>query len=239
MLKRLVNPGDGIELTAVDRTVTDEQTKNRVYLSKVYDVISDEQIEIMMPMEQSKLILLPIDGEYTMCFFTKNGLYLCTGRVIERYKNNNVYTLLFELTSDLKRRQRREYYRYACILPLAVRKLVPDETEALTKGEYYIESGLPLRQGTIVDISGGGLRFVGANQYEQDSVVFVSYDLPTNGTNKKYEIIGRVLMSRPLVNQPGEFEHRIQYTKISKQSREEIIRYIFEQERKNRNKEKG
>lgn len=239
MLTKLVKPGDVVELSAVDRTAGRAQTERKVYPTKVYDIVSDEQIEILMPMEQSKLILLPVDGEYNMCFFTQKGLYQCTGRVTERYKNNSVYTLMFEITSDLKKQQRREYYRYACIIPMLARELVPDEITALSKGEEYIESGLPLRKGTIVDISGGGLRFVGSNQYEKGSEIYISYELPLPSGSKKYELIGRVLRAQPIANQPGEFEHRIQYTKISKESREEIIRFIFEEERRNLKKEKG
>lgn len=238
MLTKLVRPGEAVDLTAVDRTST-KSTGKKTYRSKVYDIISDEQIEIMMPMEQSKLILLPIDGEYRLCFYTQKGLYQCTARVTDRYKNNSVYTLLFEITSDLKKQQRREYYRYACILPMNVRELVTDETDALAKGELYIEEDLPVRKGTVVDISGGGLRFVGTDKYEKESEIYISYDLLMGGNKKKYEVIGKVLRVNPVANQPGVFEHCIQYTQITKEAREEIIQYIFEQERINRKKEKG
>lgn len=237
MLTKLVNPGDAIELTALDRTAKKPVTERKVYASKVYDIISDDQLEILMPMEQSKLLLLPVDGEYMMCFCTKNGLYQCSCRVVDRYKSKGIYSLLVEITSELQKRQRREYYRYACILTMWARELVEEERAALERGVDYIEEELPSRKATVVDISGGGLRFVGKNQYEKGSDIYITYELPIQSKVMRIDLIGRVLMSKPIENQPGEFEHRIQYARISREFREQIIRYIFEEERKNRRKE--
>ena len=55
---------------------------------------------------------------------------------------------------------------------------------------------------------------------------------------KTYEIVGRVLDVRKVEKRPGNYEHRIQYMNIPKEVREEIIRYIFEEERKNQKKKK-
>ncbi|MBE5869664.1 MAG: flagellar brake protein [Lachnospiraceae bacterium] len=238
MLTKLVRPGETVELTALDRTAK-KATEQSSYRTKIYDISDDEQLEIMMPMEQSKLILLPVDAEYTMCFYTRNGLYQCTGKVIDRYKNNSVYTLLFEVTSDIKKHQRREYYRYSCILPIFARDLMKEELEAMARGELYIEEGIPLREATVVDISGGGIRFVGSNQYKKNSDIFLIFELLYRGKPRKYKVIGRVLRTRNMPNQSDLFEHSVQYMRISKEAREEIIQYIFEEERKNRKKEKG
>ena len=45
-------------------------------------------------------ILLPVDSEYDMIFFEENSLYQCFARIIDRYKSNNVYVLVMELTSN-------------------------------------------------------------------------------------------------------------------------------------------
>ena len=44
---------------------------------------------------------------------------------------------------------------------------------------------------------------------------------------------------KELENRRGTFEHRVQYINIDNQQREEIIRYIFEEERKNRQRKNG
>ena len=74
-------------------------------------------------------------------------------------------------------------------------------------------------------------------RYEPDSLVYCSYQLFANHTFKKYEVVGKVLAVQELENRPGTFEHRVQYYNIDNKTREEIIRFIFEEERKSRKRE--
>ena len=239
MLTKYVKPGEKVELQTVERSILGSVSDKKAYTSKVYDVISDEQIEILMPMEKTKLILLPVDGEYDVCFYTKQGLFQCYVRIIDRYKSDNTFILLCEPTSNLRKYQRREYYRFSCILNMDSRELVEEELEAMEKNELVFQPGLPLQKSVIVDISGGGVRFVSNYRYEKETIIYLTYKLMIAGKEKTYEIAGKILASKPIENRPGEFEHRLQYMNINNMEREEIIRYIFEEERKNRRKENG
>ena len=51
-------------------------------------------------------------------------------------------------------------------------------------------------------------------------------------------MVGKVLAVRELENRKGTFEHRVQYYNLDVNIREEIIRFIFEEERKSRKKER-
>lgn len=158
MLTKLVLPGEKIELQTMERSILGAASDKKAYSSKVFDIIDEEQFEILMPMEKTKLILLPVDGVYDMCFYTKNGLYQANVRIVDRYKSGSIYILLCELTTDLKKHQRREYYRYATILDMQSRLLDADELAAAEKNQIYFKSDLPLQESKIVDISGGGDR---------------------------------------------------------------------------------
>ena len=50
--------------------------------------------------------------------------------------------------------------------------------------------------------------------------------------------MGKVLSARELENKPGVFEHRVQYYNMDEDIREEIIKFIFEEERKQRKNER-
>ena len=93
MLSRFIKEGDKIELTDVDDAVLSgsAQGEPRVYKSKIASITSEDTIEVFMPIEQQKLILLPIDGEYNVVFYTDAGLYQCFARVIDRYKSNELF----------------------------------------------------------------------------------------------------------------------------------------------------
>ena len=231
ILSKYIAPGSRIELQKTKRYRNDEE-KNKVYVSQVVDILSDDRIEISMPMEKTKLILLPVDVEYDLYIFTPNGLYQCYARVVDRYKNNNRFSLLVELTSNLRKYQRREYYRFSCALEMNSRPLQEEEVQAIEKNSVILTPELPLQRSVIVDISGGGLRFVAEYAYEVGSLVLCRYFLWIDGENKEYNLCGKVLSVKEVDNRPGFFEHRVQYVNMDKDNREEIIRYIFNEERK-------
>jgi len=240
MISKYVEIGDKLELVMVDRMPgTSEEMSKRVYSSKVNEIISEDQLEILMPMEKTKLILLPVDTEYDMSIYTDNGLYQCFVRVVDRYKSDNMYLLVVELTSNLRKNQRREYYRFSCALEMCSRNLEAEEIQAIeNKSPYELVPGLPLKRSVIVDISGGGLRFVSNQKYEKDSLIYCSYHLIVDGVRKLYEVVGKVLDSKPVENRKDVYEHRVQYINISEGVREQIIKYIFQEERKNMKKDR-
>ena len=238
MIEKYIQAGQKVDLKALHR---DRKTSenDRTYASKVFDIISEDRLEILMPMEQTKLILLPVDAEYEMYFYTEAGLYECVGRIIDRYKSNNVYILLVELETNLRKYQRREYYRYSCALDMDTRNLLEEEVAAVENKKEYLIPGLPLKRSIIVDISGGGLRFVSDYKYEKDSIIYCRYHLMVKGREKDYEIACKILDVKELESRKGEYEHRVQYMNLNNEEREEIIQFIFDEERKNRHKERG
>ncbi|MGN1146293.1 MAG: flagellar brake protein [Acetatifactor sp.] len=240
MLSKFIAAGDKIELQAVDKgRGSVGEISQKIYYSNVHDILSEDSLEIVMPMEQTKLILLPVDSEYDMVFYGASGLYQCFARIVDRYKSNNVYILVVELTSNLRRYQRREYYRFSCALEMCARNLVEEEVQAIeNKVPYTLQPGLPLKRSVIVDISGGGLRFMSNQRYEPESLLYCSYHLIVGGERKRYEIIGKVLSVKELQNKPGTFEHRVQYYNVDVETREAIIRYIFEEERRSRKRDR-
>ena len=244
VLSKFIAPGNKVELQAVARVKTeDPDQQKKTYMTKVYDLLSDDRVEVLMPMEQSKLILLPIDAEYDMYFYTENGLYQCQGRIVDRYKDNNIYVLVVDLVSNLRKRQRREYYRFSCALEMNSRELLKEEIASLEKRGSQLQPGLPLKRSIIVDISGGGLRFVANHSYNKGSVILCKYVLvfEQDGkvSEKEYNLTGRVLDVNEVANRENVFEHRVQYINMDVDEREEIIRYIFNEDRKHRRKERG
>lgn len=236
MLTRYVLPGEKVELRTLEHSILGSGPEARAYLTRVYDVLSDEQFELLMPMEGTKLILLPVNGEYNVTFYTKGGLYQCDILIVDRYKSGNNAILLCEPSSNLRKYQRREYYRFSCILDMNSRELVEEEADAVRNRQNSLLEGLPLRKGIIVDISGGGIRFVMDYKYEKGTLIYLTCNLRTKGEEKTYNIVGRILAVKPIANKTGEYEHRLQYLNMNSAEREEIIRYIFEEERKNRQK---
>ena len=239
MLTDYISPGNRVELKATGKVWMDGDARTKhIYMSKVMDVTSDDRIEVLMPFEKGKIVLLPVDGEYSMCFYSTRGLFQCFAKIVDRYRSDNIYILVMDLTSELTKLQRREYYRFSCALELNSRQCTKEELEAFEKNrKYLVDAGNGLKKSVVVDISGGGLRFVANFRYDEGSTIYCSYRLPGNINEKDYEMICNVLKVQELESRPGLFEHRIQYIYIDETSREDIIHFIFEEERKIRKKQ--
>lgn len=239
MLSKYVMPGDRAEIQEAERiNYIDDDEKRKLYQTQVLDVLSEDRFEVRMPMEQSKLVLLPVNAEYEVFFYTSMGVYQCFANVVDRYKTETQFVLLMELSSSLSKFQRREYYRLSCALDMEARPLEEEEIEALGQQKEFLNERRLLKRHVIVDISGGGIRFVGESAYEPETMIYCRYKLERGGKIKEYELIAKVLMVRKLEDKPGFYEHRAHYINIDTAKREEIIRFIFEQERKNRKREK-
>ena len=237
MLSKLITRGTRIELREVEKNgIMSPEAKFKIYKSRVIDILSEDTLEIEMPMEQTKLILLPVDSEYDLIFYVEGGLYQCFVRIVDRYKSNNVYILLAEVTSELEKFQRREYYRYSINLPIKARTLMEEEEKDLEKNNFHMQQGLMMKKCEIRDISGGGLKFVSQTAFTEGEQIALLFSLNSHGKETVYELAGEVLSCRENDNQKGEFEHRLKFTGILRNQREAIIRFIFEEERKKRSR---
>ena len=230
LIEKIVKPGTRIEL------IPDDQPKDAVpgavvrYQSQVSDIREDGKIEIYMPIEQGKLILLPVESRLDVYYYAASGIYECRAIIKERYKRDGLYFLALWLTSEVKKRQRREYYRYSCNLPLMVRKMDEVERKWMTeRGKLIIFEDLPMDENTAVDISGGGMQFIGNNKYEVGDLLYGQFIF-----GKEYSQCLKILDSSVLPDRPGEYRHRAKFLGMDRRAREEIIQNIFSLERMKR-----
>lgn len=245
MLSKIISPGNRLEITKVvsEKKRKQLQEENSVFaktlVSQVYDVVDETQLKIAMPIVEGRVIPLPINERFDVCFYTDFGLYTSGFTVIERYKENGLYVLVIELIYELKKFQRRQYYRFECVMDADFVKA----DEEFLKGEiddYVLDEKFddaPKVPGTIMDISGGGIRFVSGEKLEKNSIVLVKLDLIFKDKQKTKVIMGKVLSSNKTKNDAGMYEQRIEFCDIKGSDREKIIKYIFEQERKMRHRE--
>ncbi|MGN0342630.1 MAG: flagellar brake protein [Roseburia sp.] len=215
-----------------------------VYKSQIFEVFEHGELEITMPIEGGKVILLPLDLRYEFAFYTQSGIYKSTGVIKERYKSDNVYMLRIVLKAPLTKFQRRQYYRMECMLDMEY-CLITNEQANISDVNMLMES---LREnpspggrkkGTVVDISGGGIRFVSKEKNEDNSYALIIVLLHTAKREKEYMIPGRIIRCLRVDTAEQLYENRVEFIINDARMREEIIRYIFEEERRIRKNEKG
>jgi c-di-GMP-binding flagellar brake protein YcgR len=54
-----------------------------------------------------------------------------------------------------------------------------------------------------------------------------------------FELLGKVVFSIENEKRSKTYEHRVEFINMTEEDREQIVRYIFDEERKRRRKEKG
>lgn len=239
MIDKIISPGDKIELKSIKNVLLPDGTEGtKLYRTSITDVRENGMLEIAMPMEKTKLILLPVDGEYEVCFFTLSGMYRANIRIIDRQKVDNQYLLLAQLITSITKFQRREFYRFPCVIEGKVKYISESQAHAIMQNLSYLVSMADSLRCVIVDISGGGLRFISKNQFNVDSLLQLQFRLKDRENSQDYLLVGKVVASAEIPNRDNEYENRVKFIEIDNISQEEIIRYIFEEERKNRKNKK-
>lgn len=242
----LIKPGDKIDIRLLQQVENEERTGDiiKVYKSQVLDINKRGNIEIAMPTEGSKLLLLPLNVRFEFVFYSGGFLYKSIGQVVERFKRDNIYTLEVELKTRLEKFQRREFYRYECSVDFKFFELTEKQAELETVEEIYAELREDhfldkIKNGTIVDISGGGIRFNSDTELKSRDHILAVVHLANEKMNREFNLVGSVISCEKRNQvQEKKYVSRVKFMIKDDKIREDIIRYIFEEERLTRQKDK-
>ncbi len=236
-------PGIKVDINVVQLQENDLALTNNLsstYYSSIYDITDDGSIELYMPTEEAKLRILPKNIRYEFVFHMERDIYKADGTIVEHLKHGSVYILKVELSSEFKKFQRREYFRLECIIPMTF-TIVSEETayRETTEQVFYDlaenNDSYKKYEGTLLDISGGGTRFVTYEPLDDVKFIFVNFTILQN---KKIEVIAEIISTDPMPNE-AKFIHRTKFLFKDNKTRDEIIRFVFEEERKIRKREQG
>ncbi|MDO5293977.1 MAG: flagellar brake protein [bacterium] len=229
MFEKTITLGD--KLTIIQQgNYSKEQEKE--YVSKVLDFKGEDELHIGIPLEHLNEVPLTVGDVYKLCIYTKRGLYNCTGQVTESYSEDNVRIGVIKLLEELTKEQRRQYYRLFKRMEVRYRLYSEDEFS-------FDEEEIKWKKAILTDISGGGAKFHCQEQLEAGDVVELKVRLSTERHTHTEELLSTVISSIPIENRDSLFEVRVKFSKIDIIQREEIIKYVFEEERKQLRREKG
>lgn len=238
MFKSIIRPGDKIDIRYL------HQNNDKIYKSGVFDVLDEDEIEITIPTDEGKMVLFHNGFEFEFFFYTSKGMYTCEAVVTDRYKRDNFYLLAVELTTPLKKFQRREFYRLECILdfayykiPKAVANLETTEElfEAIADPAYIEQKKLARTK----DLSGGGCRFLTTEPLETGSMVLAVLRLANDKIDHMFYLVTEIIACDKVKQLDGRWLARGRFDFKNMKDRDLIIRYVFEEDRMLRKKENG
>ena len=242
----VIRIGDRIEVRLVQQIKYQDGDEADIYHSKVLDVKKNGNFEISMPIENGKLILLPLGVRFEFVFYTQAGsLYKSIGQVVERYKKDGFFMLEIQLNTPLEKFQRRRFFRCSCMQDFEFYVLneeqkemeSADELYKILTGEEFIGSAY---QGVMVDLSGGGMKFRSKHELNEDDKIMILLHLVNEKMDRQFNLIGNIVSCIEVqLAAKILYECRVSFHIEEDEIREEIIRYIFEEERRIRRKENG
>lgn len=229
--------GDRIELihikSAIGRKVSDKK-----YGSQVLDFDGDRTAKIAMPISEGKVIPLEIDDDYNLCFFTNSGLYQCTAQIKKRYTENRMYVMDVIFLTPLKKFQRRKFYRLDCLFPIRYRIVPKEQFEKKNEAEQDNEKDEILwEEGTISDLSGGGIRFHGNVECKKEDLVEIVLPLSLQSGIVPLSLYMKVVSCVHFEGSRVAYETRGEFLDINEKERETVIKYVFEEQRRRMRKE--
>ena len=242
ILKDVVKPGERVDIEPASsaRNGGDETKGREYFITKIHDIPDEpDVIELVMPMDGTKLVLIEPGEEYRLYFYGSKGMYACDAEVVDRRKEGSVPIAEFALITDIERVQRREFYRFNCVMGMTARQLTQAEEIAYVEKSVLPADEEPDAKCVIVDISGGGMRFVSAADFDKSAMIHTRFILNIKGENRRYDIVLRILYADPVPSNPKNKEYRGQFLFMEGGDREDIIRFIFDEQRKARQRQTG
>ena len=229
--------GDRIELmhikSAIGRKVSDKK-----YGSQLLDFDGDRTAKIAMPISEGKVIPLEIDDDYNLCFFTNSGLYQCTAQIKKRYTENRMYVMDVIFLTPLKKFQRRKFYRLDCLFTIRYRIVPKEQFEKKNEAEQDNEKDEILwEEGTISDLSGGGIRFHGNVECKKGDFVEIVLPLSLQSGIIPLSLYMKVVSCVHFEGSRVAYETRGEFLNINEKERETVIKYVFEEQRRRMRKE--
>ena len=236
MVNRLITEGNKIDFKDI---LSKEQLNGGLtpatYASQVFEIKNDDILRVSMPIEHGRIIPLSKGKRFDAFFYTAKGLYQCRVIIIDRFKINNIYMMDIELLTEPVKYQRRQYYRLELNIPVRYIQITETESNTMANEEELperLENLSEYHTGDTIDISGGGLRFTGDGLVEKGNKLAVVFDIDYEGNIVRYVLAADVIMSFGVPQHHGKYEHRVEFRNISKENREMLIKYIFQEERK-------
>jgi c-di-GMP-binding flagellar brake protein YcgR len=186
------------------------------YRSRIEEV-GNKILTVGVPFVQGEIVPLREGTKVLITFWDDLSAYEFEGEIMQRIAVP-VPLLVLKLPDFITKVQRRNYVRVPATYPITYRSVD--------------EAGLSdLYRGTMIDLSGGGMRFLTKEGLENHSLLYVHLELPT------------ALIQTPAricrVEKTDDVQRycvTVEFSDLSERERDQIIRCVFEIQRVMRKK---
>ncbi len=218
-----MNAGTKLELELLD----DNGTKTECLLVSEFEWSEGNDIAfIAAPIQEGDYYPIRPGTSMSIFFSNKAEFYRFSASLTDKSVKGNLPLLKIKVTSDFERIQRRQFFRFECILPVKYRTV--DSENALRNIKT------PFADTITRDLSGGGACIALKEKVEKDIIIECELSIPEFNT---IAFLGKVKRLSPCEAKGiYKYEIGVEFIKIDNKDREAIIGYIFKEQRKLRKK---
>lgn len=229
-MRKIFKVGDKIEIVRIDRRTWEE--KDVQYISKIAD-IKDEYFYIFTPIKEGVYVTFYIDEILRVYKVSSDGVWVFDGVVEERFKEPE-YMIKVHQISDVRKIQRRMFFRLPINLDIFIKHLNSGLMSVRNTPE---EAADDFSEGKIVkaltkDISGGGVCFITQEEFEIGDLILTKIPIEQEELILKAQILRKERVQHPTYR----FMYGCKFVEARQNEIDKIVRFIFAQQQKMRQK---
>jgi c-di-GMP-binding flagellar brake protein YcgR len=210
-IKKIV-PGLVVELVVLEG---EYEGKYRTRIEEV----GERVLSIGAPIEHGEVVPLRQGTKVKILFWDEVSAYSFTAKIMQRIAVP-IHMFVLELPDSIAKVQRRNFVRVPAFYPLTF--------QTVTK-EGLSDS----KQGTMLDISGGGTRFLTEEQVDNKALLYARLALP-NGDLQTPLRVCRV--DKLEDTKPQRYCVSVEFYEIPERDRDRVVRIVFDIQRTLRKK---
>lgn len=232
-MEKILKLGMHVEMIKAGLALDDLENIDNKYVSSLHEILSDGTLVLTNPTIRARLVPLHRGERYDGYFFLREKIYTAEFTVVKPYTEGNFRVVSVRLSSELKKYERRQFFRFETTVDIRYLLLTAENTpafkEAVKANNLLQMQGF--KGGTTIDISGGGVRFYSKESLPEGGMLIVHMEVEVEGRKKDHVFVGKVLYSeRHSVNR-DIYIHRAQFVDFKQDVREELVQYIFKCQR--------
>jgi len=230
-MRKIFKVGDKIEIVRIDRRTWEE--KDVQYISKIAD-IKDEYFYIFTPIKEGVYVTFYIDEIVRVYKVSNDGVWVFDGVIEERLREPE-YMIKVKQISDVRKIQRRMFFRLPINLDIFVKLLNSDQMQKANTPEKEVID--EFSEGKIVkaltkDISGGGVCFIAQEEFETGDLVLTKIPVEQEELILKAQILRKERIEHPAYR----FMYGCKFVGVTQNEIDKIVKFIFAQQKKMRQK---
>lgn len=196
------------------------------FASQLEKTIDEFTLVVLAPLFEGVVYPVHIGWNINVYFRYKNDLYKFKAKILSRTNKDDMSFLKIGVTDEIVKIQRRQFFRFECAVPMRYRvvgSLFDDEKEKTSFSNAITR-----------DLSGGGLCMRLGEEVKVGKLIECELALDKD---KKVRFYGKVVrIAEPEYDKKYKYEIGVVIKKIESKDTDAIVRFIFNEQRKLREK---